>query len=619
MSSLYPELYRPLDINQHEIRLIKIAPGASADSIECDLEVISLRDDHEFEALSYCWGDTIHQAKITVASYDFSVTENLESALRHLRHLDKVRRIWIDQLCINQTDDAEKSHQVPHMGSIYSNATQTIVWLGEGSDQTRRAFEFITTVARDGSLHWSSSHYPYVNPAILDDTDNGPMVHLLTCPWWSRVWTVQEYILAKKLDFMAGDQVVSKDTFDSMIESYHKHSECCCIPGGPDGPLPLAMIEPQKLNQYRSDKDDDTTFSYMLRRFQRRQCKDPRDHIYGYLSLATGPFRDICLPDYTMQSTEQVYEEFTLQSIHRMNNLRDFGYVYRQKPKHGIRIGAIPRFVQLKNYLFPPTTKLVLPSWVPDYSVDIDYLEEKRLSVRDVNVLRYSAGRSKNLNLERQVPGMIAVEGVYIDTVAQSAMPQNLDSQGLPSGVVYLAWHRDVANSRSAAQRYDYSAEDGYWCINGGQPTVLFHLIVSNSMVNNDFEKRRTFGEEDFAIHKKWWECIRATPRHHKNWDDPMVNTYDFMCQCACLRRRFFISSTGYVGLMPEHALNGDVIVVFYGSHVPHVLRKTKNADQSGRECYKLVGDAYVHGIMDGEALVPDPGRSHQAQTFILV
>jgi hypothetical protein len=48
------------------------------------------------------------------------VTKNLYSALRHLRLHDKVRVLWIDALCINQSDLAERSHQIPYMGSIFS-------------------------------------------------------------------------------------------------------------------------------------------------------------------------------------------------------------------------------------------------------------------------------------------------------------------------------------------------------------------------------------------------------------------------------------------------------------------------------------------------------------------
>lgn len=63
-----------------------------------------------------------------------------------LRHSKRI--IWADAVCINQQDDAEKSHQVPLMGSIYSLAKTDAVWLGPGDVQhTRPAFECSERIA----------------------------------------------------------------------------------------------------------------------------------------------------------------------------------------------------------------------------------------------------------------------------------------------------------------------------------------------------------------------------------------------------------------------------------------------------------------------------------------
>jgi hypothetical protein len=66
------------------------------------------------------------------------------------------------------------------------------------------------------------------------------------------------------------------------------------------------------------------------------------------------------------------------------------------------------------------------------------------------------------------------------------------------------------------------------------------------------------------------------------------------------MERKPFRSKMGYVGLGPPDIRKGDVVCVFLGSDLPHILRKL---DQSG---YQLVGEAYVHGIMDGELMKGD-------------
>jgi hypothetical protein len=71
----------------------------------------------------------------------------------------------------------------------------------------------------------------------------------------------------------------------------------------------------------------------------------------------------------------------------------------------------------------------------------------------------------------------------------------------------------------------------------------------------------------------------------------------------AAYKRRPFLTSRGYVGLGPEHLLEGDVICVLYGGTVPFMLRP-KEKEMGG---YYVVGEAYVDGIMDGEYMDTNP------------
>ena len=64
----------------------------------------------------------------------------------------------------------------------------------------------------------------------------------------------------------------------------------------------------------------------------------------------------------------------------------------------------------------------------------------------------------------------------------------------------------------------------------------------------------------------------------------------------ACNGRRFFRTQRGYMGLGPKDIQNGDTVSVLLGGQVPHILRKLDHA-------YMLIGESYVHGVMNGEAL----------------
>jgi hypothetical protein len=62
----------------------------------------------EYDALSYAWGKGMSLKPATVSGYPLEITESLDSALRHLRHADRSRVMWIDAICINQNDISER-------------------------------------------------------------------------------------------------------------------------------------------------------------------------------------------------------------------------------------------------------------------------------------------------------------------------------------------------------------------------------------------------------------------------------------------------------------------------------------------------------------------------------
>ncbi|KAI5925651.1 heterokaryon incompatibility protein-domain-containing protein [Camillea tinctor] len=116
-----------------EIRLLKVCPGEIGDPINCEIKRIPLDTDPKYIALSYVWGGNSTKYKIDINNRDFSIGENLYFAIDQLRHYNKkfVRYfVWIDAICINQNDTAEKSKQVGRMLEIYARAHSTIAWLG---------------------------------------------------------------------------------------------------------------------------------------------------------------------------------------------------------------------------------------------------------------------------------------------------------------------------------------------------------------------------------------------------------------------------------------------------------------------------------------------------------
>ena len=141
-------IYQPLQ--HHEIRVITLAPGKWNDQLECTLEIVSLDDNPLYETLSYVWGDpSVQKKSIFLQKQLFQVTQSLESVLRHLRHQDTERTMWIDAICINQKDDAEKSVQVRQMQLIYARTSHLVIWVGEASEDSDLGMETLKQVGEE--------------------------------------------------------------------------------------------------------------------------------------------------------------------------------------------------------------------------------------------------------------------------------------------------------------------------------------------------------------------------------------------------------------------------------------------------------------------------------------
>jgi hypothetical protein len=192
------ELLPPTD---RHIRLLTLEPSTCESApIVCHVERHSLNWNPIYEALSYTWGDPkdICSTPIGFGGYPRIISANLEAALRILRFRDKPRVLWIDALCINQSDTHEKGMQIALMGSIFEQAQNVIIWLGPRSEDSDVAMSTISSIRG-------------VNFGDLTDSAWDALENLFSRPWFSRIWVLQEFKRARNPIFQCGQAFFSWD------------------------------------------------------------------------------------------------------------------------------------------------------------------------------------------------------------------------------------------------------------------------------------------------------------------------------------------------------------------------------------------------------------------------
>ncbi|KAF1850460.1 HET-domain-containing protein [Cucurbitaria berberidis CBS 394.84] len=339
--------HESLNQKRTSIRLIQVLPDLSKDmSIQCKLihailpppftqddngegeptesSLAELDDDFNeelpsYSCLSYTWGDPFEEYAVRVNDKTFLVRRNLWDFLEMARNQLSDTFLWIDALCIDQTNTSERNHQVQQMGNIFTRAKSVLAWLGsslelemvlhsvsmaskeramrsyrepfdrhEGSSKSRAKD---LGVIKDGGLDTPSSvHSGTTVDFIIKDEqkslfkDSTEKVEKLLekiteHEYWSRAWVTQEVLLAKHTILVAGRS--THDLFSLAIKFrsavlYFRENAFENI---------VDVLLQQRLSQYRETSLKTWGVVNVLHRFRNKKCTIRRDRIYSLLAL----------------------------------------------------------------------------------------------------------------------------------------------------------------------------------------------------------------------------------------------------------------------------------------------------------------------------------------------
>lgn len=588
-------MYKPLNTSQRETRLVTILPGRFDDAVYCELHVISLSSSPVYDALSYVWGDLRITREIFVQGTAHQVTANLEVALRYLRQVDKPRALWIDALCINQNDIPERSSQVAQMGHIYRGAREVVAWLGEESDNSNLAFDL--TEAGSRLSYWCRGLQSDGDPSTssFGSEHIRSLDNLTKRMWWKRVWTFQELILAKSVHFICGNRSMDAATLFAFARVHFQHVNTCDKCDASQAPhqedmlrlgeilAPLVMLD-----QWRQDAAG-LYIPHTVLLYRSRDCTDSRDKIYGFIGLeAANNASPSRLPDYSLPVSD-VYAQATRDFIATEKQLSVFSQL-------------LPRCAPHKSPVSDD-----LPTWALDLTAAATPQVSIDMYTRMTNLRLYNSTAPGTLTLGRRV-GLkkLALMGRIVGKIG-SLLGEPCPADRRADANIYYAWRHfarvDDRYDEPYAGQTHVAYGDAFW------QTLCASVVPAHSRVADYGDLVRADPERHRGLHDAWWHSLLpddlADARRNLRIDhDITANEIAQFFSCvsiATTMRRLMVEERehGWMGLVPQDAEEGDRIAVIDGGKVPYILRPSK--EEPGSWC--LIGDAYVHGIMDGEAV----------------
>ncbi|KAH6881551.1 heterokaryon incompatibility protein-domain-containing protein [Alternaria rosae] len=298
-STTYNYQYRPLNHATQQIRLVTLLrPLENDDAIRLDINVFEISEAPPYTALSYVWGPPPSNHDIYIANGRLAIRENLFKFLTEFGNCrDKApsdQHLWIDQLCIDQSTTAERNHQVQMMSDIYSKANSVIAWLGEGSKKADASPSILAQRGCDmfENMYDAAGVWKHVGePAAL--------AYVLHNEYFTRIWIVQEFILARQIRVLVKDIWLVDDTRGwerraDTLDDYLRHS---------------VSSSTFRLIGRSSFRRAGGFFKHLdicvaLDDYVTNDCADPRDRVYGLLGLSCFKAhlsRDGGTQEYTMR------------------------------------------------------------------------------------------------------------------------------------------------------------------------------------------------------------------------------------------------------------------------------------------------------------------------------
>ena len=643
-SKPHPPSFEYEILNHSEFRLIRFVieeDGGVQDNenlICLEMKQVPLSDKPLYHALSYAWGNTARTWVILLNGATFHVTQNLGVALQRFERDRSLEWFWVDAVCINQNNDEETSQQVQNMRQIFENAQAVFAWLGRpvaGSvelmrslqRESKRLIEHAWTRLQEDQggaeelpnldILPSNRLWPIFQPVVsllnehsifsarivtqlsLTSSHDGPfppeiMLDFLRRQLWTRVWILQEFAVAQDLYLVCGE---AKLKYIYFLVIYYLYFFLFYQDQGRNENLGERSIEladrvaalfPVFFHTTSAMKQQlSSPLQELLVSIYRLGATDPRDRIFALLGLSNDAQLLGIRADYSKS-----YSVMCVETAWRM--LRQYGLWVLSK-------SSACRSTHHEEDL---------PSWVPDWSLPhvanlgVLRFDEAEFSASGASVM-CTRPSIDNQNFESKV---IEVSGTFVADIsvigsrAAFTVPR-VTMSNFHAAVAFLA---DIGRLLVQVSETQSLTRETSWTQALWQIPIVHRKVAAIS------------GEYQSAYHQKTAQLYHAynvlrdeasvpstitTTEDYNAWRLHECQLYlELLFENAHQKRSFACSGKpAYLGMGAENMKPGDRVCIFLGANVPYILRPQNN----GR--YKMVGEAYVYGLMHGEILDTNP------------
>ncbi|KAM0234106.1 hypothetical protein ACHAP5_010166 [Fusarium lateritium] len=620
--------YKP--IGKSEIRLVTIKSSGEDGQLEASIQNVELNPDDpiKYTALSYCWGDAVNLVQIPCDGQFLPVTTALHEALVEIIKFTPHDALWIDQICINQDDIVEKSEQVSKMNLIYDKAETVLAWLGPATDSTQVAVDFVKKVGDialptvTDMFRWDSYDEAHEDTKLErkeelsieqsrelgipfdDDESWAAFSEFFDRPWFQRMWTVQEIIQARKAVVVCGPYSLPWEHVSaaakwfcykaiSIHNDYPRQVDGMCLVTQMTAIAWRFKMGSEYLSELLGQKTRPTckwSLRDLLEGLRPRLARDPRDKVFALLGIsdvdrAYDGDKGMAV-DYSL-SVVDVFTQATEEII--KNDVVDINVIWAARQRNN-----------------DPDW----PSWVPDWRLKTGF------------GCQWGIGKPfKNSSTEGQR------SYVYIPTTE----PRSLAVRGKIIGrISYKSEYRhfgDIFQQGRLREMYDACMQRLSSYPTGEDVKTAFGLtLIGGLPLTKGLQSKETSVETYADMYMGFYDVTQmsqATPDAKATRDEALQKYYAVGLDLSWLHeildayceRRLVITDSGHMGLAHHEVLEGDLIVSAVGLDWPCVLRAKSDDHKDG---FEFIGDAYCHGMMNGEALQAILDKSDDGQIFTL-